>query len=64
LSRDLHAVGHGDRCHDGPQRGGEYKFIGATFAALALFLIGLATRLSTEPVKVGSLPQLPISIVR
>jgi hypothetical protein len=39
-------------------------FNGATFAALALFLIGLATRLSTEPVKVGSLPQLPISIVR
>jgi len=29
-------------------------FNGATFAALALFLIGLATRLSTEPVNVGS----------
>jgi len=32
-------------------------FNGAMFAALALFLIGLATRLSTEPVNVGSLPQ-------
>ena len=33
-------------------------FNGAMFAALGLFLIGLATRLSREPVNVGSLPQL------